>query len=477
MVFSSLEFIFRFLPVFFLLYFITPKKFKNYVLLFGSLCFYTIGEPVYVVLMLVSVIMNHVLALFMEQFREKRYIKGVFLALALLYDFGMLFVFKYSGFFVDNVNRVLTALYQSNGAEGYLLPQMELVLPLGISFYTFQIVSYVVDVYRGKIKAEESVFLLATYLCMFPQLISGPIVVYSDVAQQLKKRIISLECFEDGLKLFILGLGSKVLIANRIGSLWNDIQTIGFESISTPLAWMGAFAYTIQIYFDFNGYSLMAVGLGKMLGFSIPGNFNHPYTAKSVTEFWRRWHITLGRWFKEYLYIPLGGNRKGMVRTLGNLLVVWLFTGLWHGAGWNFVLWGLITFLFIAVEKLFLKKWLDKTWLLSRIYMLFVIPQTWVVFAITDMTELQLYFSRLFPFLQNASGRVGNVNPGDYVKYGSIYGLVFAAGVLFSTLLPGKWYGKHKKSVPALLGLLLIFWASVYFLANASNNPFLYFRF
>ena len=298
MVFSSFEFLFRFLPAFLIIYFITPKKFRNAVLFLGSIAFYTYGEAQYVLLLLASVTVNYVIARSMyktpEDGRGRR--QAVLLILALCYNFGMLFFFKYSG--------------------------LTTKLPLGISFYTFQIAAYVIDVYRGIVPAEKSYVNLGTYLTMFPQLIAGPIVNYTEVSSCLKRRTVTARDFESGIRILVIGLGSKVIIADRVGMLWNNVQTIGFNSISTPLAWLGAVAYSMELYFDFAGYSMMAIGLGKMLGFQIPVNFRFPYISKSVTEFWRRWHITLGRWFRDYVYIPLGGSRKGRLRTMFNLFAV-----------------------------------------------------------------------------------------------------------------------------------------------------------
>ena len=292
MVFSSFEFLFRFLPFFLLIYYVTPQKWKNAVLFAGSILFYTAGEAEYVVLLLASVVINYVFGrlMYRDTYEGRGKKQLILLIVALCYDFGVLFLFKYSGF-MDK-------------------------LPLGISFYTFQIAAYIIDVYRGRVPVEKSFIRLGTYVTMFPQLIAGPIINYSEVRMALCSRTVTFEQFESGLKILILGLGAKVIVADRIGLLWNNIQAIGFESISTPLAWMGAFAYSIELYFDFSGYSLMALGLGRMLGFEFPKNFKHPYISRSVSEFWRRWHITLGRWFREYVYIPLGGNRKGKARTI-----------------------------------------------------------------------------------------------------------------------------------------------------------------
>ncbi|MGN0141001.1 MAG: MBOAT family O-acyltransferase [Roseburia sp.] len=450
MVFSSFEFLFRFLPVFLLIYYVTPRKCRNLVLFTGSIVFYTVGEASYVLLLLASVVVNYVLGRLMytgaAEGRGGR--QKVLLILALCYDFGMLFFYKYSG----------------------LAPH----LPLGISFYTFQIAAYIIDVYRGNIPAEKSFIKLGTYLTMFPQLVAGPIINYSDVRARLNRRVVTVEDFEDGLKTLIIGLGAKVIIADRIGLLWNNIQSIGFDSISTTLAWMGAFAYSIELYFDFAGYSMMAIGLGKMLGFEIPINFRQPYMSRSVSEFWRRWHITLGKWFREYVYIPLGGNRKGKLRTFFNLAVVWALTALWHGAKPNFLIWGASLLVLLAAEKLFLQRFLDKHKLISHIYLLVVVPVTWMAFAIEDVGQLGIYMSRMFPFFTETAASVKNM---DFVKYLGDYWGIFLMGIFFATPIPTAFYKVFKKKWLGNIGVSVILALSMYYLAISTNNPFLYFNF
>ena len=467
MLFSSLEFIFRFLPIFLILYYIVPKKFRNLVLFFGSLCFYALGELKYIPLILMSMVLNYIVACFVGRAKEKGSQGTVWLVLGLIYNFSMLFFFKYANFFFTGVEALT--------GNRIHFPDVTMALPLGISFYTFTIVSYLVDVYRNEVIAEKNFLKVGTYLCMFPQLLSGPIVRFEEISGQLAERKCTAARFESGLKIFTVGLGYKVILANQLSTLWNSIQTIGFESISTPLAWFGVLSYSLQIYFDFNGYSLMAIGVGEMLGFTLPVNFAHPYMAKSVSEFWRRWHITLGQWFKNYVYIPLGGNRKGKLRQIFNLLVVWLLTGLWHGAGLNFLLWGLYLFLFIACEKLILKPILARKPVLSRIYLLFVIGLSWMLFAITDFHELAIYFSRLFPFLSKHKGIA--VNSADIIKQMKSYGLFIIVGIFLSTPVAMRWYIKNKKSRVCITILLVVFWYSIYLLAIGSNNPFLYFSF
>lgn len=471
MVFSSLTFLFAFLPIFLILYYCSPAKYRNGLLFTGSLVFYGIGEPLYLCLIICSVLVNLGIGLFIDR-SERLSGKRLWLITGLLYNFGLLFFFKYTNFFLENINGVLKLCHSSTQ-----LKLLELTLPLGISFYTFQIVSYIVDVYRGKVKADHSVISLGAYLCMFPQLIAGPIVVYSDIRRELHERTITIHNLDDGLKTFILGLGFKVLLANRVGTLWNEVCTIGFESISTPLAWLGSLAYSMQLYFDFCGYSLMAIGLGKMLGFTIPENFHHPYLSRSVTDFWRRWHITLGAWFREYVYIPLGGNRKGRIRTIVNLGIVWLLTGFWHGAAWNFILWGAFIFLLEILEKNLLLPVLNHksiaAHIFSHIYMILYILVSWTIFAISDFNQLAMYLARMFPFF----GMGHTLNSYDFVKYLTDYSVLLICCILFCTAGPEKLYHRFKNKLGGIVIALIIFWYSVYYLAIGMNNPFLYFRF
>lgn len=471
MVFSSLTFLFAFLPIFLILYYCSPAKYRNGLLFTGSLVFYGIGEPLYLCLIICSVLVNLGIGLFIDR-SERLSGKRLWLITGLLYNFGLLFFFKYTNFFLENINGVLKLCH-----SGTQLKLLELTLPLGISFYTFQIVSYIIDVYRGKVKADHSVISLGAYLCMFPQLIAGPIVVYSDIRRELHERTITIHNLDDGLKTFILGLGFKVLLANRVGTLWNEVCTIGFESISTPLAWLGSLAYSMQLYFDFCGYSLMAIGLGKMLGFTIPENFHHPYLSRSVTDFWRRWHITLGAWFREYVYIPLGGNRKGRIRTIVNLGIVWLLTGFWHGAAWNFILWGVFIFLLEILEKNLLLPILNHksiaAHIFSHIYMILYILVSWTIFAISDFNQLAMYLARMFPFF----GMGHTLNSYDFVKYLTDYSVLLICCILFCTAGPEKLYHRFKNKLGGIVIALIIFWYSVYYLAIGMNNPFLYFRF
>lgn len=471
MVFSSIAFIMYFMPVFFLVYYILPAFYKNAWLFLASLGFYYYGvrgNPGYLLLMIMSVVVNFVAGKLIEAQKTKRARKA-WLVVGIVYDLGWLILFKYLGFLIENLNALFGAMHVKVQLETW-----NLILPIGISFYTFQIISYLVDVYRRETKAEKSLISLGTYLCMFPQLIAGPIVNYHLIQEQLHKRKHSMVKVESGLKVFALGLAYKVLLANRVGHLWTEVTAIGYESISTPLAWMSIVAYSLQLYFDFYGYSLMAIGLGRMMGFDFPQNFNNPYMAVSMTDFWRRWHMTLGGWFREYVYIPLGGNRGGFAKTVRNMFVVWLLTGLWHGASWNFVLWGLLLFVLLFVEKAGLGKVLERHKALGHIYMILWIPLSWLFFVITDLSQLGIYLQKLFPFF----GSTGTVLfQGDYLKYGKTYGIYLVLGILFATGVQEKLLKKNKNRLWVILLLLALFWASVYCMYLGMDDPFLYFRF
>ncbi len=459
MVFSSILFLFRFLPIAFLIYYITPRKLKNFALMVLSLVFYAWGEPKYLPIMFYSIILDYSCGMGIKCFADSKALKRVFLLASVCGNLGMLLFFKYTDFFIGNIN----ALF------GASIPLLELTLPLGISFYTFQTMSYTIDVYRGKVEAEKNIINFGAFVVLFPQLIAGPIVKYSDISNELKSRKINLSQIEDGIRLFIMGLGSKVLIANNIGALWTEVESLDLSIVSTPLAWLGVIAFSFQIYFDFSGYSLMAIGLGKMLGFDFPQNFDYPYISKSITEFWRRWHMTLSSWFREYLYIPLGGNRVGKARLYFNLFVVWFCTGFWHGANFNFIFWGLFFFVILVIEKTFLLKFLEKSKVVSRIYVIILLILSWTLFAITDLPTLGAYFVRMFDFTKGI----------DFLYYLRNYGVTLILCVIFSTPLLKNIYEKYIVKYPiiktVLLGIVLIF--SVAYLVDASYNPFLYFRF
>lgn len=472
MVFSSLEFIFQFLPIFLLIYFLCPARYKNFCLFAGSMLFYLYGvwdTPLYLALFGASMAVNYFFGCRIARSRARfRRRKRLFWGVA--YNLFWLLLFKYTGFFTENINGILRLMGLS-----LELPVFAPVLPVGISFYTFQAISYLADVYRKTAEYEPSFVNFAMYISMFPQLIAGPIVTYSSIKKEISRRSHSMRAVEEGLKTFTIGLGLKVLLANRLGGLWNEAGTVGYESISTPFAWLAITAFSLQIYFDFYGYSLMAKGLGRIMGFTIPENFHDPYLSLSMTEFWRRWHMTLGSWFRDYVYIPLGGSRKGKLMTFRNMLAVWALTGFWHGASWNFILWGLLMFALISVEKLGLIRILERVPALGHLYMAFTISVSWVLFAVTDLSQMAVYFTRLFPFLPQSEGMA--YFAGDYLKYGRLYGLSLAAGLVFATGLPMKLYRRFKNSPAAAVVLLAVFWGCVYCMKMGMDDPFLYFRF
>lgn len=463
MVFSSLTFLFYFLPIVLLIYYIVPNKAKNAVICIASLIFYFYGEPKYGVLMLFSIASTYIHGLLIEKHPQK---KKRFLISSIIISLGLLVFFKYTDFIISNINMVIRGK----------IDLLRLSLPIGISFYTFQMISYIIDVYRGEAKAQKSVLKLATYVALFPQLIAGPIVRYTTIASELDERKHTLENFSLGVRRFVIGLSKKILIANVLGNLINVFGTIDEKTV--VFYWMYAIAVTLQIYFDFSGYSDMAIGLGKMFGFSLPENFNYPYISKSVTEFWRRWHMTLGTWFKDYVYIPLGGNRVSKIKWIRNIFVVWFLTGLWHGASWNFILWGVLYGVLLMIEKLGLLKKLENIpAFLSRIYVMFVVIIGFVIFNSTDLKVA----------LGNILGLFG-VGATAIINHDTIYYLlnylpIFILGIIFSTPIVKNIVTKVKKKLPAIINLaepvilaiLLIICIS--FLIDGSFNPFLYFRF
>lgn len=462
MLFSSLTFIFIFMPVSILLYYLAPQDKRNNILLLASLVFYTMGEPIYVIVLLLSLFLNYWLNRWMcESSVPSKKILMVILA----GNLANLFCFKYMNFFVYNMDLILGTSFSE---------QIKINLPLGISFYTFQMISYQMDCYHRKIEKPAGIWQFFTYVCMFPQLVAGPIVQYDEVSEQLEtqKRPVLMQ-LEYGLQIFTVGLGLKVILANQIGTLWNTIQGIGVQYLDWGMAWLGAIAFSMQIYFDFWGYSLMAIGLGMMLGFQLPQNFKNPYCSKSVTEFWRRWHITLGRWFRNYLYIPLGGNRLSMGRTCVNLFVVWACTGMWHGASWNFMLWGLVFGVLIGIEKLWLYPILDRSKVIGHLYVLFLLPITWMLFAITDCRQAIMYIGSMFG-LHSANVMTGF---SQIERYLFQYRYLLVLCVFCITPIPMNLFKRyHRKMICSCL-LLVVFWVSIYLLYEGHNNPFLYFRF
>ncbi|ADL34885.1 acyltransferase MBOAT family [Butyrivibrio proteoclasticus B316] len=511
--FSDLTFIFRFLPVFIVAFYLTPYEFRTLTLLLGSLVFYGVGDIKMFPVLLGAVIINYLFS---------RALKGggskVLLGFAIVLDALMLVEFKLLGQFVDSS-----------------------FMPIGVSFFTFKMISFQIDNYRGKVDEKAGFLDIAAYFVMFPQIVSGPIMRFEDyvknpfmklwnrenvetdsesasetetdqekeieVLETVKNdsdsdsEIINLDtdegmekledtgknesaaegerpsklaAIEDGIRFFVIGLAFKVLLADHLSMLWRDIGTIGYESISTALAWLGAYTYSMELYFDFWGYSLMAAGIGVMLGFPFIVNFDQPYGSKNVSEFYRRWHATLGSWFRDYIYFPMGGSRKGNLRTILNLLTVWLITGFWHGVTLNFILWGMIIFVIILCERFILSK-LPKFLgdFIGRINVLVLIPLTWVVFALPDNGMLSTYFMRLFPFF----GVGVSINQGDFIKNVGIYGIVLGTGLILMIPAVYGFFVKHRKNPVFTVGLLLLFWACVYSLSNAAGNPFMYFKF
>ena len=454
MVFSSILFIFYFLPLTLLLYYAGPSRLRNLVLLVMSLAFYSWGEPVYVSIMLFSTIFDYGNGLAIEKCLSsgrKRAARAVLL-LSVAGNLGILGFFKYSNFFIETVNAV----------GGMDFPLLELSLPIGISFYTFQTMSYTIDVYLGQAGAQKNLVQFGAYVAMFPQLVAGPIVKYKDISGQLADRNVTAERFSYGISRFITGLSKKVLLANNIGMVWEQISGGNLAVLSAAEAWIGAAAFSFQIYFDFSGYSDMAIGLGELFGFHFQENFNHPYRSKSMTEFWRRWHISLGTWFREYVYIPLGGSRKGMKRQLLNLLIVWCLTGLWHGASWNFLIWGLYFGVFLTAEKLFLLRRLEALpgWV-SHAYCLIFVAVSWVIFAFDSMADVCTYVKSMFGL--GSGGWIGEAA----LYYGETWGVFFVVCALCSLGI-----FKMKRAF-----LPVLFAASICFLAGGTYNPFLYFRF
>lgn len=471
MVFSSVVFLFRFLPIFMICYYLVPRRMRNFILLIGSLFFYAWGEPVYVLLMLFSTVSDYIHGILIDRFRGKRSAK-VFLVSSILINLLVLGFFKYADFLIAAVN----------GAAGTQIPLFNLPLPIGISFYTFQTMSYTIDVYRGEAKVQKNLLDFGVFVTMFPQLIAGPIVKYKQVAQQLSDRGTDVHKISYGAKRFVVGLAKKVLLANNIGALWAEVSAMEYGNLSALTAWLGILAFAFQIYFDFSGYSDMAIGLGACMGFDFPENFNYPYIASSVTDFWRRWHISLSSWFKEYVYIPLGGNRKGLLCQLRNILVVWTLTGIWHGAGWNFLLWGLWFALFLILEKLiFRKSGNAPSRAVGMIYTWLVVVLGWVLFEIETPQKITAFLQAMFGMNQTG------IWDGQGLYLCREYLVLFLAAVVAATPLfhfltqklsrskTGYAMGVYRlgeKVIPAVLLLL-----SIAYIVDASYNPFLYFRF
>lgn len=452
---TDLLFIFRFIPCFILIYYLVPASFRMWVLFVGSFIFYALGEPRWFLVLFISTLINYFLG-------QKTALKSkAFLALLVCFDAGLLMVFKILGLTIS----------------------MDF-LPIGISFYTFKMIAYQADLYTGKLKERPDFVTTASYFYFFPQILQGPIMrpdnMYSSAlmidtsVSSRKERIgIYLNNIEDGLKYFIAGMAMKVLLADHLAIMWRDLHTIGYESISTPLAWLGAIAYSLDLYFDFWGYSLMAAGLGVALGFPFVQNFNHPYAAKGVRDFYRRWHMSLGTWFRDYIYIPLGGSRKGNLRAIINLFVVWLVTGIWHGITPNYIIWGMFLYVLILSEKYILSL-NDKLFnIVSRLNVFILIPVSWVIFAINNMERLAVYMTRLFPFF----GVSGYVNRSDYIKYSTLYWPYILPGLILLIPCVFDFCEKKKRHPLAVLVLFVLFWLCIFSISNTAGNPLMYLRF
>ena len=466
MVFSTIIFLFRFLPITLALYYLAPAKLKNTVLFLCSLVFYCWGEVRFFPVMVALILINYISGLCIEHFDQKPALRRTFLLVALIGSLGMLFYFKYANFVLRSANALLGTAFAEIQGIG--------TLPLGISFYTFQTLSYSIDVYRRDVKAERNIIDFGAYVVMFPQLIAGPIVKYRDVSNQLHvyRHRYSLQQLEEGMTLFTFGLAKKVILADSIGALWTDIIStggVGLSNVSTPLAWLGIIAYSLQLYFDFAGYSEMSNGLAALLGFDCPANFNLPYISGSITEFWRRWHITLSGWFRDYIYIPLGGNRKGQARQLLNMFLVWAATGIWHGASWNFIAWGLYYFVLLTIEKNFLLKYLKKGKVWPHIYTLFFVVLGWGIFTANQPgAPLGLLLQKLFL-------PQGGISPVYYLRN---YGVLLVLGCVCSSALPHwLWEKISKNTVAKLLVFALLTALCVCYVVAATNATALYANF
>ena len=463
MLFTSISFLYYFLPVVIILYFAMPKKAKNVILLIASLIFYFYGEPKYIFLMLAEIIIAYFGAILIDKYKSKK-----LLILILTIHLGLLGIFKYADFTIKNIN----FLFKSQ------IPLLKLALPIGISFFTFQIISYIVDVYNGKVKVQKSFIKLATYVSLFPQLIAGPIVRYETIENELENRTHSFENFAYGVRRFILGLSKKVLIANMLGELCSNFMSVTEKSV--VLYWMFGIGYMLQIYFDFSAYSDMAIGLGRMFGFHFLENFNYPYISKSITEFWRRWHISLSSWFKDYVYIPLGGNRKGTKILIRNILIVWTLTGIWHGASWNFVIWGLLFGIILIIEKLWLGKFIEKLpTIIRRIYVLFIVMISFIIF---NGNSLQDIWNNIIGLFGVNNLPVSNSYTIYYLRnyiIVIIIALIGATPILKNTIEKLKQNDKIERIINILEPILLIILLLVItaYLVDNSYNPFLYFRF
>ena len=465
MVFSSIVFLYIFLPIMLLVYFIVPKKLKNAVMILASLIFFAWGEIRYIFIMLILAVMDFWCGNNITKYKDNKNKKRLYLWINIIVNLGILFFFKYADFIITNINNI----------TGFKIPLLNIPLPIGVSFNTFQSLSYVIDVYRGTVESEKSFYNYLTYTTLFPQIIAGPIVRYETVDEELVDKKISIENFSSGMKRFIIGLGKKVLIANQVGKLWNLVENGSLGNLSVLLSWLSIIAFAIQIYFDFSGYSDMAIGLAQIFGMKFDENFNYPYISKSITEFWKRWHITLSSWFKDYVYIPLGGNRKGLGIQIRNILIVWFLTGAWHGASWNFILWGVYFAIILILEKLFLLKILEKLpKVIRHIYSIVLILISWAIFAFEDLSKVGIFIKSMFAnnIIYNQEG----------IYYFKNFIIIIVIGIICSTPIAKTIKKKleNKKvlyEVLSTLSLIAIFILSTASLVTDSFNPFLYFRF
>lgn len=459
MIFSSILFIYYFLPILLIFYFIVPSKYKNLTLLIFSLIFYFLGEPKYIITLLLSCIINYIIS---KQIEKNKHSK-LYLIISLIYNIGSLLIFKYTDFFINNINNI----FNIN------IPYMHIIMPIGISFYTFQILGYIIDVYNKKHKPAKNIIIFMTYVCLFPQLVAGPIVRYSDIEKELEDRNHSFDNFAKGVKRFVIGLSKKVLLANVLGEFTKSLVT---ETVVS--SWLKPIGYTLQIYFDFSGYSDMAIGLGLMFGFKFLENFNYPLIASSITDFWRRWHMSLSSWFKDYIYIPLGGNRVSKLKWIGNLFIVWFLTGFWHGASWNFIIWGLYFGIILVIEKQFISKCLEKTKIFKHIYSLTIIIISFLIFNSNTTSEIFTSLKNMF-FINNLE-----FTNQETLYYLKSYLTILIIAIISSTPLLKNIISKLRNTKAKIIidilepiTYILLLILSTAFLIDESFNPFLYFRF
>lgn len=465
MVFNSFVFLFTFLPIVLLSYFICKKRnTRNIILLIFSLLFYAWGEPIYILLMILSIVCNYWLAIFIDKFEKN---KNIILVIDLIFNIFIIAFFKYGNFIIDNLNLLLLTS----------IPNLKLSLPIGISFYTFQILSYVIDVYRKKVPVQKNILYLGTYITLFPQLIAGPIVRYETIANELENRKENFNDISEGIKRFIIGLAKKVLIANQMALIADTIYSGDLKSYGTFVLWLAAFAYTFQIYFDFSGYSDMAIGLGKIFGFHFLENFNYPYIATSITDFWRRWHISLSSWFRDYVYIPLGGNRVSRIKWLRNILIVWILTGLWHGASWNFIIWGLYYGILLVVEKVILNQYIEK-WpkFFQHLYTLILVVVGWVIFRMENFQQMGIVISKMFIFTPS------NIFNDIILSFDIFSSLPYLIVAIICSLpiwknISTKLKKKTSFYIIQTIIIFIVYVISLCFLLSSTYNPFIYFRF